>query len=98
MGVHLVAEKNSPTERTTVTIHHRSYAYLPYANRLLAACMFVIAGLSGLYAQSPSERADGKPVSDLGQKAIRRIILGHGFVAHAFGARPFVRPLITSDS
>jgi hypothetical protein len=37
------------------------------------------------------------PVNELGQKAIRRLMLGQGSVARAFGFQPFVRPAITDD-
>src|SRR5580700_10038570 len=63
------------------------------AGGLLFACL--VAGLAGLHAQAPSPRPQA--ASELGQKAIQRLILGQGFVAHPFGVRPFVRPQQTND-
>ena len=79
-------------------IHYRAKKSTSYLNKLLLAWFIATAGLSALYAQAPEERAASTPIGDLGQKAIRRMILGHGFENHVFGFQPFARPLVTSDS
>jgi hypothetical protein len=63
----------------------------------LFACLIACTGLAGLFAQAPLERAAKQPVSDLGQKAIRRMISGKSLVVHAFGFQPFARPLLITD-
>jgi len=79
-----------------VTVHNRDHKRISYVSKLLLA--WLIAGLVGLYAQAPLERTAKQPVSDLGQKAIRRMMRSHSLAIHAFGAAPFVQPLITADS
>ena len=76
--------------------NHKSTSVI--ARLLMFACLIACAGLPSLFAQAAAERAAPKPISDLGQKAIRRMILGNAFVRHAFGFQPFVRPPVTSDS
>jgi hypothetical protein len=78
------------------TMHSNDIKRISYLIRLL--CAWLIAGLAGAYAQAPVERPAKPPLTDFGQKAIRRMISGNGFVVHAFGFQPFVRPAITSDS
>ena len=80
-----------------MTMHHRDNKGISYVSRLLFACLIACAGLAGLYAQAPLERAAKQPVSDLGQKAIRRMISGKSLVVHAFGFQPFARPLTFTD-
>ena len=79
-------------------IHNRDNKCISYVNRLLFAWLIAGAGLAGLYAQTPVGHAAKQPVSELGQKAIRRMISGNGFVVHAFGFKPFARPLFTNDN
>ena len=91
------AKMEIPGKRMTMIVHRRSAPHTAFVGRPLFACLFVIASLSGLYAQAPPERADIEPVSDLGQKALSRLILGKGFAQRTLGFQPFVRPLITAD-
>ena len=81
-----------------MTIHNRDNKCISYVNRLLFAWLIAGAGLAGLYAQAPLGHAAKQPVSELGQKAIRRMISGNGFVVHAFGFKPFARQLFTNDN
>jgi hypothetical protein len=82
-----------------VSTHGQNKKCVAIINRLLFAWLAAIASLAGLYGQAPLERAANQPVSDLGQKAIRRLLLGKGFVVHTFGFQPLVRPLaITPDN
>jgi fibronectin-binding autotransporter adhesin len=60
--------------------------------------LIAAAGWAGLYAQFPMGQPVTQPVGGLGQKAIRRIVLGRGFVPRSLGFQPFVRPAITPDS
>ena len=78
-----------------MTVHDRDNIRISNVSMYLFAFLFACAGL---YAQAPSEPPARQPVSDLGQKAIRRLILGKGFATRAFGFQPFVRPQISSDS
>jgi fibronectin-binding autotransporter adhesin len=68
---------------------------ISYVRKFLFACL-IAAGLAGVYAQTPRERAAAKPV-DLGQKAIQRMISGQSFAVHTFGVLPFARPLTTTN-
>src|ERR1039457_6316500 len=95
----LALASRPPTEESaTVTIHNRDNKCISYVNRLLFAWLIAGAGLAGLYAPAPLGHAAKQPVSELGQKAIRRMISGNGFVVHAFGFKPFARPLFTNDN
>ena len=78
-----------------MTVHDRDNKRISKVSMYLFVFLF---GCAGLYAQAPSESPARQPVSELGQKAIRRMILGKGFATRAFGFKPFVRPAISSDS
>src|ERR1035438_4104111 len=81
----------------TVTMNRRDNKGISCVCGLLFACLIACTGLAGLFAQAPLERAAKQPVSDLGQKAIRRMISGKSLVVHALGFQPFARPLIITD-
>jgi hypothetical protein len=94
----VVAPFASPhQEENAVTMHYRENKYISFMSRLLIAWLLA-AGFVGLYAQTPLDQTAKLPLNDLGEKALRRLILGKGFVVNAFGVQPFARPsTITND-
>jgi hypothetical protein len=62
--------------------------------RPLAAAAICLAAWAPLVC---AQSVRPSPANELGQKAIRRLMLGRGSVTHAFGVQPFVRPAITDD-
>ena len=80
-----------------MTHYDRVYKRISIVCILLVAWLIGGAGLAGLDAQAPLGPSAKQPVSDLGQKAIRRMILSKSFVIHAFGFQPFVRPAAFTD-
>ena len=72
-----------------MTVHNRNHKRISYVGRALFA--WLIAGLAAIYAQAPQRRIVREPSNDLGQKAIRRMIAGNGFVVHTLRP-PALRP------